>query len=84
MARGWESKSVEAQQMGDQRRSRSEPSAGSPELRERQSKRSGLELSRARVLSQLEVTEAPARRAALESALAYLEAELAKLGPAGG
>ena len=83
MARGWESKSVESQQMGDERAGATAGRRGSPEERERQRRRGGLELSRARVLSELEVTEAPTRRAALESALAYLDGELAKLGASG-
>ena len=83
MARGWESKSVESQQMGDEQGGGTAGRRGTPEERERQRRRGGLELSRARVLSELEVTEAPTRRAALESALAYLDGELAKLGPGG-
>jgi len=78
MARGWESKSVESQMadesVGEQRRGR--PSA---EERQRRQRRSGIELSRARVVQELEATTAPARRAALESALAVLDGELAKL-----
>ena len=84
MARGWESKSVESQQMSDEHGTASVGRPGTPEERERQRRRSGLELSRARVLSELEVTEAPARRSALQSALAYLDGELAKLGPPPG
>jgi hypothetical protein len=80
MARGWESKSVESQQSAAGEKS---GAARPAEEREVQRRRSGLELSRARVLSQLEVTEAPVRRQALESALAFLEAELAKLGEPG-
>ena len=83
MARGWESKSVESQQMSDEREGGAAGLRGTPEQRERQRRRGSLELSRARVLSELEVTEAPARRAALESALAHLDGELAKLGPSG-
>jgi len=82
MARGWESKSVESQQTSDERHAAAAGRRGTPEERERRRRRSGLELSRARVLSELEVTEAPTRRAALESALAHLDGELAKLGPA--
>ena len=83
MARGWESKSVESQQTSDERAGAASGRRGTPEERERQRRRTGLELSRARVLSELEVTEAPVRRAALESALAHLDGELAKLGPPG-
>jgi hypothetical protein len=81
MARGWESKSVESQQTSDDQGGAAAGRRGTAEDRERQRRRSGLELSRARVLSELEVTTAPARRTALESALAHLDGELAKLGP---
>jgi hypothetical protein len=81
MARGWESKSVESQVAdagaGEERR-------GGLDAAERQlhARRRSLELSRARVLQELEATTAPVRRSALESALAFLDGELTKL--AGG
>jgi len=82
MARGWESKSVESQMAddsgADQRRGR--PGA---EERQRRQRRSGLELSRARVVQELEATTSAVRRAALESALAFLDGELAKLAGSG-
>jgi len=78
MARGWESKSVESQiadAAGEQRR------GGMPaEERQRRARRRGLELSRARVLQELEATTSSIRRSALESALAHLDSELTKLG----
>ena len=78
MARGWESKSVESQIAdsggGEERRGRL-----SAEERQLLSRRRGLELSRARVLQELEATTSPLRRAALESALAFLDGELAQL-----
>ncbi len=79
MARGWESKSVEAQQDAEAR-----PDRGpliTPEQREAQQKRTGLEMSRRRVLQEIETTRSEVRRASLEQALAFLDAELAKLGP---
>lgn len=79
MARGWESKSVEAQQDAEAQPDRG-PSV-SPEQREAQQKRAGLELSRRRVLQEIETTRSQARRASLGQALAFLEAELEKLGP---
>ncbi|HEY9420861.1 MAG TPA: hypothetical protein VIW92_05575 [Thermoanaerobaculia bacterium] len=79
MARGWESKSVESQQDAESREDRG-PSV-SPEQREAQQKRAGLELSRRRVLQEIETTRSDARRGSLEQALAFLDAELAKLGP---
>ena len=77
MARGWESKSVESQQ--------SEASAGkgkrklSDEERAREQKRESLQLSRARVLHDLDQARTDVHRTALENALQYLDGELAKL-----
>lgn len=79
MARGWESKSVEAQQDAESREDRG-PSV-SPEQREAQQKRAGLELSRRRVLQEIETTRSEARRASLEQALSFLDEEIRKLGP---
>jgi hypothetical protein len=76
MARGWESKSVEeAQAAGDRRQDERPPLT--PEQRARAQRRRGLELSRSRVVAELAVTTAAVRRAALEAALAQLDAELA-------
>lgn len=77
MARGWESKSVESQQSG-------EDLAGTKrrltaDETEREAKREGLELSRARVLRELENARPGVHRTALENALKYLEEELGKL-----
>ena len=77
MARGWESKSVESQQ--------SEASVGKGKRkltateREREQKRESLQLSRGRVLHDLENARTDVHRAALENALKYLDEELAKL-----
>jgi hypothetical protein len=80
MARGWESKSVESQ-IEDVRSRGVQGEIQTPEERERATKRSGLELSRRRVLHDLEATSSAIRRASLESALAFLEAEIRKLEP---
>jgi hypothetical protein len=80
MARGWESKSVESQ-IEDVRSRADQGAALTPEERERASRRSGLELSRRRVLHDLEATSSPIRRASLASALAFLDAEIQKLEP---
>ena len=83
MSRGWESKDVESQRLDapgepagreDGRRA-----AVTPEERRREQQRRGLELSRTRVVQQLAETASPIRRQALASALAHLEAEIAKL-----
>jgi hypothetical protein len=78
MSRGWESKDV-ASQMADGRRvhdRREPPTAGE---RARWQRTSGLQLSRAHVLHELEVTRAAVRRAALEDALRLLDEQLAAL-----
>lgn len=78
MARGWESKSVESQQHEFEARdtSRDRPSA---EEIERSRKRESLELSRRRVVHDLETSHTAVHRAALENALKYLDDELGKL-----
>ena len=77
MARGWESKSVESQQ------SEPDPTQGKRRLtadeQERARKREGLELSRSRVLRELETATSDVHRAALQNALTFLDAEIAKL-----
>jgi hypothetical protein len=82
MARGWESKSVESQMADDSAADQRRGRPGAAELQRRQ-RRSGLELSRARVVQELEATTSPVRRSALESALAFLDGELAKLAGSG-
>jgi hypothetical protein len=77
MARGWESKSVE-DQMGaaeEEKAARRRPKV-SAEERERQSRRGGLELSRAKILKDLEGASDPRYRALLERTLAHLDAEI--------
>jgi hypothetical protein len=78
MARGWESKSVESQIEDAGARS-----AGvellTPEQREIQRKRDSLEMSRRRVLRDLEAARSDLRRVSLEHALAFLDAEIRKL-----
>jgi len=79
MARGWESKSVESQK----------EDAGSgadrgadliPEERELRRQRASLDLSRRRVRQEIATTRSAVRRTALEQTLAFLEAEIEKLG----
>jgi len=75
MARGWESKSVEQQQ----EEATSSPRQGkllTPEQILEQHKRRGLELSRQRIVQQLEVASNPQHRSMLEAALAELDAQL--------
>jgi hypothetical protein len=77
MARGWESKSVESQQ------SEPEPAQATRRLTaeemERARKRETLELQRSRVIRELETATSDVHRAAKQNALAYLDAEIAKL-----
>jgi hypothetical protein len=82
MARGWESKSVEEQvanalessgsMTNDQRRIEAQKRAGQERHRQ------ALNLQRENILSQK--TSNPARRAALEAALAEIEAQIAAIG----
>lgn len=79
MARGWESKSVEAQQAeaaeqsGKPHRKLSEPEAAI--LRQGET----LRLSRQRVLKQLETSSNPRHRKLLQDSLADLENKLSRL-----
>ena len=76
MARGWESKAVEAQQ----ELSVVEQGAGkeeiTPEEREQRSRRSTLALARARAAADLEKARTPAHREMLQKALAALDRQL--------
>jgi hypothetical protein len=76
MARGWESKAVEAQQDAAAQTS---PRRGrtTPEEAARASQRATLMLARTRALSDLQRACAPAHRAMLEQAIADLDARLA-------
>jgi len=79
VARGWESKSVELQQ--DEARSTGEPKRHlSPEQREIESRKEGLNLSRSRILEQLNATQSPLYRKTLEQALAALDEQIIRLG----
>ena len=78
MARGWESKSVEAQQMDAATRS-PELAPVSSEEAARRSQRATLSLARTRALADLQQACRPAHRAMLEQAIAELDAQLADL-----
>jgi hypothetical protein len=77
MARGWESKSVEEQQMQADAPNQVSAAAHARDA-ERRRKLRALELQRERVLS--ERTSNPIRRTALTNALADIEEKLAELG----
>ncbi|HZB25351.1 MAG TPA: hypothetical protein VE379_04400 [Vicinamibacterales bacterium] len=78
MARGWESKSVEAQQ---EEATRHRPIARplSAEERVRADRRRSLELARSRAAGDLDRATAPAHRRMLESALQALDEQLRTL-----
>jgi hypothetical protein len=80
MARGWESKSVESQiEDAGSRSNQGEPLTA--DQRAIWAKLQDLELSRRRVLQDLETARSALRRTALEQALAFLEQEIRKLAP---
>jgi hypothetical protein len=75
MARGWESKSVEAQQAD--REHRADPAGpASQEEAERLARRRTLELTRARALADLATARSPAHRQMLEAAIRALDDQL--------
>ena len=78
MARGWESKSVEAQQDEASRRTTRRP-ALSAEQRVIEEKRRTLTLSRVRAEADLNRATAPQHRKLLEQAIAALDQQLAEL-----
>jgi hypothetical protein len=79
MARGWESKSVEAQQAEAGEKSGAKPGpAMSAEEAARWRKRESLRLSRQVVLQQLEASTNPRHRKLLHDALADLDLKLSE------
>lgn len=79
MARGWESKSVESQ-IEDAGSRADAAKASTREQRESEAKRASLDLSRRRILQELEAARSAVRRTSLEQALAFLDEEIGKLG----
>ena len=81
MARGWESKSVEDQVAAAEaeKQNRSKPPLSTVE-RDRQSRRDGLLLSRAKLRRDLESASDARYRAMLERALAHLDVEISAIG----
>lgn len=81
MARGWESKSVEAQQ-SEVAEKRAEPRPRlTAQAAARARERETLRLSRQRVLEQLDRSENPRHRALLQTELAHLDQKLASFEP---
>jgi len=85
MARGWESKDVESQVELKTADSTKETMATpgkakkSPDQLEKDRERQGLELSRTRILNDLETATHPNHRKSLEAALAHLDGKLKDL-----
>ena len=78
MARGWESKSVEAQQDAAQATQKTGARL-TPEEAARRAERATLMLARTRALADLQLACAPAHKAMLEQAIADLDRRLAKV-----
>jgi hypothetical protein len=79
MARGWESKAIEEQLAASEteREARAKPTLSAYEM-ERRARKNSLELSRSRILKDLEAARNEGYRALLERTLAHLDDELAK------
>jgi hypothetical protein len=80
MARGWESKAVEAQQEAAAAGTRRSETI-SPAEAARRSERMTLQLARTRALSDLQQACAPAHRAMLQQAIADLDQRIKALTP---
>lgn len=81
MSRGWESKDVESQmEEAAARRAAGRPKPLSAEQVRLDTERTSLELSRTRVMKDLEAATHPRRREQLQAALDHLERKLAELG----
>ena len=78
MARGWESKNVESQQE-EAERQRPRGPALTQDQQVRLTRRSQLELARARAAADLERATAPAHRSMLEQAIKALDAQISDL-----
>jgi hypothetical protein len=76
MARGWESKSVEAQQADREEAPKRAGESIGPEEAVRRARRRTLELARARAEADLRAATNPAHRQMLEAALAALNEQL--------
>lgn len=80
MARGWESKDVESQvEAARSAVGQSEKGNRDPEQKRRDGERQQLELSRTRILNDLQTASNPNHRKALEAALAHLDEKLSDL-----
>jgi len=80
VARGWESKSVEAQQAEAGEKRTKNRTKLTPEAAAGHRERESLRLSRQRVLQQLAATQNPRLRNSLEAALSELDEKLTHFG----
>ncbi|PYT83334.1 MAG: hypothetical protein DMG40_03380 [Acidobacteria bacterium] len=81
MARGWESKDVEAQvEATEAPQQIAQPGTKSAEEIRREQQRKDLQLSRTRIMNDLASATHPNYRKSLEAALAHLDKKLAELG----
>ena len=77
MARGWESKSVEDQiDASEDRKAAASTPTRTPDELERESRRHGLLLSRAKIVTDIENARDDRHRAALKQALEFLDNQL--------
>lgn len=83
MARGWESKAVEAQQQEALQRLPKGPAPSATDLATRERRRT-LELTRTRLVNDLSRASVPAHRQMLEGSIAELDRQLAALGSVSG
>ena len=80
MARGWESKEVESQiESAEPKKAGSPSKPRTPEQLQRQKELEGLQMSRTRVLRDLESATNPRYRESLQAALQFLEEKIAQL-----
>jgi ADP-ribose pyrophosphatase YjhB (NUDIX family) len=79
MARGWESKSVEEQQATANTKGELQQRLTAQQAAVKQRKEA-LNLSRRRVLQQLQTVQNPRHRQMLEAAISDLDAQLARMG----
>jgi hypothetical protein len=81
MARGWESKDVESQvELLEAKQEKTTSAAKSAEQLRRDQERKDLQLSRVRIVNDLESATHPQHRKSLEAALAHLDKKISEVG----
>jgi hypothetical protein len=76
MARGWESKNIEAQQAEREAAARSPAPALTPEQADKAARRRMLEVARARAVADRAAATSPAHRAMLDAAITALDEQI--------